>query len=158
MQKGDEIPLTNLRLIGSIKEGEFPCTDSYGNVSSTCENTYWNSFLAGITMENWSSTQYCLKTLYTEQLPELISKLMKSDSYDELYHLQCLISGSLDGLRSIKDLYKRNYQREAWLDSIILDYAQTQISNICKYFNEENYNIKIDSDNEEEEGTAKNQD
>lgn len=151
MQKGDEIPLTNLRLIASVKEGEFPCTDAYGNVSCTCENTYWNSFLASITMENWTSTQYCLKTLYTEQLPELISKLMKSDSYDELDHLRILIQSSLDGLKSIKDLYKRNYQREAWLDSIILDYAQTQIRNICKYFNEENYNIEsIDSDSDDE--------
>lgn len=138
MQKGNEIPLTNLRLIASIKEGEFPCTDSYGNISYTCSNTYWNNFIAVLYRENWKATQYCLKNLYTEQIPELISKLMKSDNYDELDHLRILIQSSLAGLKFIKDLYKCNYQREAWLDSIILDYAQIQIRNICKYFNKEN--------------------
>lgn len=132
MQKGDEQTLCNLRLLGSIKEGYYPCTDSFGNICGSRENTYLNSFIAGVTLENWSCTQHFLKKLFTEQLPPLIDRLIEKEYCDELDIVRDLIIGSMPGLSVITNLYEYDAQRKAWLESIRCDYAHMQMECINK--------------------------
>ena len=132
MQQGNEQTLCNLRLLGSIKEGCYVCTDSFGNICGSRENTYFNSFLAGITLENWSCTQYFLKKLFTEQLPSIIDKLIEKEYWEELDRIRNLIIESLPGLSIIIDLYKDDPQRKAWLECIRCDYAHMQMECIRK--------------------------
>ncbi len=132
MQDGDEIPLTNLRLISTIGDGQYPTTTLEGNISGVYDNTYGNSFLSSLFCETWYSTQFCLKKLYAGQLPTLIEKLDEDDN-DMLERVRDLIKDSIEGLKNIKKLYAQNKQREAWLDTIILDYAHMQLKNIEKF-------------------------
>ena len=152
MQQGDEETLCNLRLLGSIKEGYYPCTDSLGNICGSRENTYFNSFLAGVTLENWNCTQYFLKKLFTEQLPPLIDKLIEKEYCDELDRVRTLISGSMPGFSAITDLYKYDLQRKAWLESIRYDYANMQVECIGKILPKvEKMEVSDNSDMEDEE-------
>lgn len=134
MEEGDEMPLTNLRIIASIQEGKYPTTDREGNFVDTFDNTYFNSIISAICFESWGSIQYCLKKLYTSQLPPLIVKLIEEENDLELEKLRALIGSSQQGLRAIKKLYPHNKQRQAWMDTIILDYATNQVVTITNYF------------------------
>lgn len=130
MQEGNEITLTNLRLICTIGDGQYPTTTLGGNISGVYDNTYGNSFLSSLAFETWNATQFCLKKLYTEQLPPLLVKLNVCDDHELLVRVRDLIKNSIEGLKNIKKLYSQNKQREAWMDTIILDYAEMQTDSI----------------------------
>lgn len=144
MEEGDEMPLTNLRVIGTIQDGKYPTTDRDGNFIDAFDNTYFNSIISSIGLENWASTQFCLRKLYTLQLPVLIAKLIEDQDELELQKLQALIGASQLGLRAIKKLYPHNNQRQAWMDTIMLDYATNQVVTITNYFKEKNLCRAID--------------
>lgn len=161
MQSGDEIPLTNLRLIGCIDEKMYLATNREGNVVDIYTDTYYDIFISTLNLESWHSTKYCIKTLYTAQLPTLIKKLEEEEDYNELHKLLDLIEKSINGLENIKKAYQgRNIsphnQISAWLDTIIYDYATSQIENIKKYLTNEGeiegvvISVSDDSDNDSE--------
>ncbi len=143
MEESNDISLTNLRLIASIKEGEYITTDSGGNVINAFENTYTNSFLSSLLFENWNATKLCLGNLYTKQLPKLISRLIEDDEDLELTILCVLIEDSLKGVDHIKKVYNYNRQYNAWIESIIECYANLQISKIKNYLQDDDHELEL---------------
>lgn len=107
MEENNDIPLSNLRLIASVKEGEYIVTDQEGNIIDKFENTYVNSFLSSLLLENWNATRVCLRRLYTIQLPPLINRLIHEDDCLELKSLVELIEDSLVGICNIKKGIRR---------------------------------------------------
>lgn len=132
MLSSNESTIANLRLVGGIKLHEYMQTDSEGNILSYLEHNFINCVSSAIYGENWKSTLFCLRKLYVDELPILLTQLIKDDSKKELKKIGSLLEKSLLGLENLKSVYQGT-DSLAHVDTIIDDFCKNQLDRVGDY-------------------------
>lgn len=137
----------NLRLLENLPQEQWVMTELTGgtlNICGFCCDSVYNNFCLRFSMDGWSATKECLKSLYCERIPLLVSKLMEKTECSDLSHLEINISGSVKGLKNIKECYKYDPSICAHMDSIIEDFAETTSRKIERFLEEKGYGDEDD--------------
>ena len=132
MLSSGDFTICNLRLVGNIALHEYIQTDKEGNILSYLEHSFRNAVSSAIYGENWTTTLFCLRKLYVQELPFLIKRLIKEKSNKELKKIGALLEKSIVGLENLKSVYQGT-DSLAHIETIIDDFANSQLDTICEH-------------------------
>ena len=134
----NQITLKNLRLMATLKEGQYLSTSSSGDIECTVDDTAATALTSFIYRETWDSNLFALRKLYVSDVPDLLESLIEEDRKKELYKLKDLLEKSTIGLVNLKTIFNEVRHR-IQLDCLIEDYLETQIS----YADDDQLNLSI---------------
>ncbi len=135
MNSEAESILSNLRLLALLPNDQWIITERTGNtlnVIGYCHNTIYNNFYLAICQDGWAATHECLKSLYCERLPRLITKLLDlpdESGWGDVNRLSKILEDSIDGLKKIREIYDDPCIK-AHMDSIMFDFADALVKKI----------------------------
>ncbi len=132
MLSGNENTICNLRLVGGIRIHQYIQTDSDGNILSFLEHNFINCVSSAIYGENWKSTLFCLRKLYVDELPKLLTELIKNKSNKELTKIGALLEQSLAGLENLKTVYQGT-DNLAHINTLSEDFCKNQLDRVVEY-------------------------
>lgn len=121
--------LKNLRLISTIKEGQYLSTTSSGDIECIIEENIWSDMFSIIYRENWTSNLFALRKLYVSDVDDLLEMLIKEDKRKELFKLKELLEKSVEGLLNLKIVFSEP-NHNAQIECLAEDYIDTYISYI----------------------------
>ena len=126
----EERTYVNLRLMGELKKSQFITTTSKSNILGIVDDTLFNNFITGIRMDNFESTNICLRKLYAVDVKSLIKGLIEEKNIKGLSNILPLLNKANIGLKNLRDVYDYNSLYKAHFDSLIHDYSDIQISSV----------------------------
>jgi len=143
MNSSDHRTGTNLRLLGTIEKNQYMRTDRKYDIIGIVGDTPYNMFMSMVFFDTWNSTKYSLRKIFTTDIPELHTRLIKKERCEELKNLRILLYNAAEGLRNLKWVYKNDELAIANIDSITDDYINIQISDIESYLTSKNEKFEI---------------